>query len=245
MLKSPPRIDIDQIRLDFPILATEVGGKPLVYLDNAATSQKPRPVIDGQTAYWETSNANVHRGVHHLSQRATHAFDAARDAVRVLLNAASSAEVIFTKGCTEGINLVATGLTSAASPAGTTGPAGTPWIGEGDEILLSAMEHHSNIVPWQMAASRVGATVRVIPISDAGEIDLVAYSEMLSPRTRVVGIVRRRFVRAVRPTGAAHRRRAVAGHRHAGNGGQVPHGFNERAARHFHFKFNRAAALTG
>jgi cysteine desulfurase/selenocysteine lyase len=180
MTASGTRIDLSAFRADFPILATEANGHPLTYLDNAATSQKPRHVLDVLQRYWTTENANVHRGVHFLSQKATREFDVARGKIRLLLNAPSTGEVILTKGCTEGINLVATCL---------TGPS--PYrLGEGDEILVSNMEHHSNIVPWQLAAERVGAAVRPIPITDSGEIDLEAYERMLgSGRVKVVGIV--------------------------------------------------------
>jgi len=177
-------VDLVRARADFPILATEANGHPLVYLDNAATSQKPQAVLDVLDHFWKTENANVHRGVHYLSQLATRDFDRARETVRLFLNASSSREVILTKGCTEGINLVASCL--AGSPA----YPGAPKIGEGDEILLSTMEHHSNIVPWQILAQRVGATVRPIPITDEGEIDLDAYRTMLQRgRVKMVGIV--------------------------------------------------------
>lgn len=172
------RLDIAKVRQDFPILSTFVGGRPLCYLDNAATSQKPKAVIESQERFWKTQNANVHRGVHHLSQIATREFDKARESVRVLLNARSLKEVLFTKGCTEGINLVAHGLTLNRH------------LGEGDTVLLSTMEHHSNIVPWQLAAERVGANVVPIPVSDAGEIDLDAYAVLLKEhRVKVVGVV--------------------------------------------------------
>jgi cysteine desulfurase / selenocysteine lyase len=174
-------LDVERIRRDFPILATRVGDKPLVYLDNAATSQKPAQVLDALNAYWTEANANVHRGVHHLSQKATVQFDSARETVRRFINAIVPEEVIFTKGCTEGINLVAQCLRNSTHERYR--------LGEGDEILLSEMEHHSNIVPWQMVAEQVGAKVRVIPISDRGEILLEEYEGMLSDRTRVVGIV--------------------------------------------------------
>jgi len=171
-------VDLARVRADFPILSTTVQGRPLVYLDNAATSQKPRPVLDVLDRYWTEQNANVHRGVHHLSQLATREFDAARVKIQTLLNAAESAEIILTKGCTEGINLVATCL----------GANGT--IGAGDTILISTMEHHSNIVPWQMLADRVGAQVVPIPISDAGEIDMEAYASLLREhRVKMLGIV--------------------------------------------------------
>jgi cysteine desulfurase / selenocysteine lyase len=164
------------VRDDFPLLRREVRGKPLVYLDNAATSQKPEPVLRALDLFYREENANIHRGVHHLSQEATAKFDAARERVRRLLNAAETREVIFTKGCTEAINLVATSW-------------GRQNLRPGDEILLSTMEHHSNIVPWQMVAEATGALVRPIPITDEGEIDLEAYVSMLSERTKLVGIV--------------------------------------------------------
>jgi cysteine desulfurase/selenocysteine lyase len=174
----PKPLDLTRFREDFPILRTQVNGRPLIYLDNAATSQKPQHVLDVLDAYWTQANANVHRGVHHLSQKATKQFDDAREKIRILLNARSTKEVILTKGCTEGINLVANGIGSAPLN-----------VGSGDEILLSHMEHHSNIVPWQIAAEKVGAVIKVIPITDAGEIDLQAYEELLSERTKIVGIV--------------------------------------------------------
>lgn len=168
-----PTID-PSVRDDFPILATVAHGHPLAYLDNAATSQKPRAVLDALDRYWTTQNANVHRGVHYLSQLATTEYEAAREKIRLLLNAASTKEVILTKGCTEGINLVASCLR----------------FSEGDTILVSTMEHHSNIVPWQLAAERSGARVVPIPITDAGEIDLDAYARLLREhRVKMVGVV--------------------------------------------------------
>ncbi|HVL40232.1 MAG TPA: aminotransferase class V-fold PLP-dependent enzyme, partial [Fimbriimonadaceae bacterium] len=187
-------LDVDAIRADFPALHQDVHGAPLVYLDNAATSQKPRQVLDAVQRFFEDDNANVHRGVHTLSQRATSRYDAVRGKVQTLLNAAEADEIIFTKGCTEGINLVSTGLgrltrglSSTKSVAGET-PA-LPVMGPGDEILVTTMEHHSNIVPWQMLAAETGAVVRAIPVSDSGEVLLDAYRSMLSPKTRLVGIV--------------------------------------------------------
>ena len=174
MVETVSRVDFKKVRADFPILATVANGKPLVYLDNAATTQKPEAVLAALDRFWRTENANVHRGVHHLSQLATREYDEAREKVRVLLNASSNHEVIFTKGCTESINLVAACLTFHA----------------GDEILVSTMEHHSNIVPWQLAATRTGAVVKPIPITDAGEIDLDAYASLLkSGRVKVVAVV--------------------------------------------------------
>lgn len=180
-----PTLDIDRIRGDFPILGTQANGRPLVYLDNAATSQKPQAVLDVLNRYWTEQNANVHRGVHHLSQIATKEFDAARVKIRVFLNAASEKEVILTKGCTEGVNLVASVLSS-----GLDAPIGAPSLRAGDTIVVTTMEHHSNIVPWQLAAQRVGAQVIPIPISDAGEVDLEAYARLLKEhRVRMVGVV--------------------------------------------------------
>ncbi|MDR3690824.1 MAG: cysteine desulfurase [Fimbriimonas sp.] len=170
------KLDVTQVRADFPILETVVNGRPLVYLDNGATSQKPLSVIRSQDDYYRSSNANVHRGVHHLSQIATRQFDLAREKVRVLLNARHAHEVIFTAGCTASINLVVQAW-------------GRLNVKAGDEILVSTMEHHSNIVSWQLLAEQVGATVRPIPITDEGEIELDTYRSMLSERTKVVGIV--------------------------------------------------------
>jgi cysteine desulfurase/selenocysteine lyase len=171
-------LDVQGIRNDFPILRRTVRGKPLVYLDNAATSQKPEAVIETVDRFYRESNANIHRGVHWLSQEATRMYDEARERVRVLLNAAESRECIMTKGCTEGINLVASCLTTMGV------------LGEGDTVLLSTMEHHSNIVPWQIAAEKVGAKVVPIPITDSGEVDMDAYQRLLAEhRVKVVGIV--------------------------------------------------------
>ncbi len=169
-------LDVAAIRRDFPILGTRVDGKPLVYFDNAATSQKPLVVIDAVRRFLAEENANIHRGVHFLSERATLAFDAVRDEARDFLNAPASHEVIFVRGTTEAINLVAQSY-------------GRTTLRPGDEILLTTMEHHSNIVPWQLVAGQTGAVVRAIPITDAGEVDLDAYRNMLSPRTRIVGVV--------------------------------------------------------
>jgi cysteine desulfurase / selenocysteine lyase len=163
------------VRDDFPILRQQIHGKPLVYLDNAATTQKPQAVIDAITHYYTTDNANVHRGVHLLSERATAAFEAARSKATRFLNAASDREVIFVRGCTEGINLVAQSY-------------GREFIAEGDEIIVSAIEHHSNIVPWQMLAEQTGAIVRVIPVNDEGELMLDAYERLLNIRTKLVAV---------------------------------------------------------
>ena len=169
-------LDVASIRADFPILGTRVNGKPLVYLDNAATAQRPLAVIDAVRRSMAEENANIHRGVHYLSERATLEYDAVREDARAFLNAPASHEVIFVRGTTEGINLVAQSY-------------GRSTLQPGDEILLTTMEHHSNIVPWQIVAGQTGAVVRPIPITDAGEVDLDAYRKLLSPRTRIVGVV--------------------------------------------------------
>ena len=168
-------MDIQKIRQDFPILERTVYGKPLVYLDNAATTQKPRCVVEAITREYYSVNANVHRGVHFLSQQATELHEAAREAVRRFINARSTNEIVFTRGTTESINLVA-------------GSFGEAFMQEGDEIIVSEMEHHSNIVPWQLLQDRKGIRLRVIPVSDSGELDLQAFAAMLSPRTRLVSI---------------------------------------------------------
>jgi cysteine desulfurase/selenocysteine lyase len=168
------------IRDQFPILATKVRSKPLTYLDNAATSQKPKFVLDALDHYWTGQNSNVHRGVHYLSQLATLEFDNARESVRRLLGAAEADEVVFTKGCTEGINLVASGLVHGS---------GDLRLGAGDAILVSTQEHHSNIVPWQLAAERTGARVIPIPVTDDGEIQLDAYLDLLkTARPKLVAV---------------------------------------------------------
>ncbi len=169
-------LDVARIREDFPILKQMVNGKPLVYLDNAATSQKPQAVIDALVRYYTTENSNVHRGVHTLSQQATEEYEAARSRVRQFINAGSDEEIIFVRGTTEGINLVAQTF-------------GRQNIGEGDEIIISTMEHHSNIVPWQILCEEKGARLRIIPINDAGELLLDEYEKLLSPRTKLVSIV--------------------------------------------------------
>jgi cysteine desulfurase/selenocysteine lyase len=167
--------DVEGIRKDFPILHTKVHGHPLVYLDNAATSQKPRTVIDAIVRYYEGENANIHRGVHYLSQIATEEFEKARETVRAFVNAAQASEIIFTRGTTEAINLVAQTY-------------GRAHVGAGDEVLITAMEHHSNIVPWQMLCEEKGAKLRVAPINDAGELLLEEYEKLLGPRTKVVAV---------------------------------------------------------
>jgi len=167
--------DVERIRKDFPALHQDVHGKPLVYLDNAATTQKPQAVLDALRAYYTEDNANVHRGVHLLSERATEAYEAARARIQRFLNAGQSREIVFVRGTTEGINLVANTY-------------GRRMVGPGDEIVISALEHHSNIVPWQMLCEERGAALRVVPIDDAGEVDVDAYERLLSPRTRLVAV---------------------------------------------------------
>lgn len=166
---------IAEIREDFPILSTRVHGKPLIYLDNGATTQKPVQVISVMDELYRTCNANVHRGVHYLSDRVSDRYEAARETVRAFINAASSEEIIFTAGTTASINAVAFSF-------------GEKYVGEGDEILISGMEHHANIVPWQMLCERKGAKLKVIPFSDEGVLDLDAYRSLLTGRTRIVAV---------------------------------------------------------
>jgi cysteine desulfurase / selenocysteine lyase len=173
--RGPAPLDVDAIRRDFPILARTVRGGPLSYLDNAASSQRPRAVIDAMSHYYEHSHANVHRGVHWLSQEATDLFEGAREKVRRFINARSIKEVIFVRGTTEAINLVAQSY-------------GRPQFGPGDEILVSWLEHHANIVPWQLLCQQTGATLKVAPITQRGEVDFDAFASLLSPRTRLVAL---------------------------------------------------------
>lgn len=160
-------------RPDFPLLSREVHGRPLVYLDNAATTQKPRAVLEAMDGLYTTCNANVHRGIHTLSQEATALHEAARERVRAFLNARSTAEIIFTRGTTESLNLVASSFAEA-------------FLHEGDEVILTVMEHHSDIVPWQLARDRRGFTLRVVPMDDEGRLDLEAYAALLNERPRLV-----------------------------------------------------------
>jgi cysteine desulfurase/selenocysteine lyase len=171
-----PVLDVAAIRADFPALDQLVHGRPLVYLDNAATTQKPRAVLDAMQRYYEQDNANVHRGVHTLSERATEAYEGAREKVRTFVNAASVREVIFTRNATESINLVARAWGDAN-------------VGAGDEVLITAMEHHSNIVPWQLLAERTGARLRVAPIDDRGDVVLDEFARLLTPRTKIAAFV--------------------------------------------------------
>ncbi len=170
------KLDVEAVRSDFPLLHQEVYGKPLVYLDNAATTQKPRQVIETVDDYYRHYNSNIHRGVHNLSEKATAAYEEAREKVRRFINATDLKEIIFVRGATEGINLVAHSY-------------GVSSLKTGDEIIISEMEHHSNIVPWQILCEQTGAILKVIPINDAGELDMAAYEQLLGPRTRLVSIV--------------------------------------------------------
>lgn len=165
--------NVEDIRQDFPILQRDVYGRPLVYLDNAATTQKPRSVVEAISNEYFSTNANVHRGVHFLSQKATDLHEAARERVRQFINARSTAEVLFTRGTTESLNLVASSF-------------GEAFLKEGDEVIVSVMEHHSDIVPWQLLRERKGIVIRVIPMDDSGRLDLEAYERLFSERTRLV-----------------------------------------------------------
>src|SRR5574341_1234639 len=181
VVEQPPtqsvhRFDVERIREDFPILRQKVRGKPLVYLDSAATSQKPQVVIDALNNYYKTENANIHRGVYYLSEIATKAYEDTRLKIKETINANSIKEIVFVRGTTEGINLVAASY-------------GRKNIKEGDEIIISAMEHHSNIVPWQMLCEETGAKLRVIPISDEGELILDDFEKLLNKKTKLVAIV--------------------------------------------------------
>src|SRR5256714_8305722 len=167
--------DVERIREDFPVLRQTVNGKPLVYLDNAASSQVPQIVIDRGSTYLEQEHSNIHRGVHYLSQRATTAYEGARERVKRFINAADAKECIFVRGATEGINLVMHGY-------------GRKFVREGDEVIISAMEHHANIVPWQMRCEEKGARLRVIPMNDAGELLLDEYDALLNERTKIVAV---------------------------------------------------------
>lgn len=167
--------DINKIREDFPILGREVYGRPLVYLDNAATTQKPRCVVEAITDEYYNVNANVHRGVHYLSQQATDLHEAAREKVRLFINARSTNEIIFTRGTTESLNLVVSSFCDGM-------------MQEGDEVIVSVMEHHSNIVPWQLQAAKKGISIRVIPMTDKGELRLDEYEKLFTERTKIVSV---------------------------------------------------------
>ncbi|MHA8077932.1 SufS family cysteine desulfurase [Aquirufa antheringensis] len=168
-------LNIDQIRADFPVLHQQVNKAPLIYFDNAATTQKPKAVIDALSAYYEQDNANIHRGIHTLAERATTAYELTRKKLAAFLNAPSTDQIIFTSGTTAGINLVAQ----------TFGRAN---VGKGDQIIVSNLEHHSNIVPWQMIAEEKGAEIKVIPVSDAGVLDIEAYKALLNPKVKLVAV---------------------------------------------------------
>lgn len=168
-------LNIEQIRKEFPILHQEVNGKPLIYFDNAATSQKPQVVIDALSSYYSKDNSNIHRGIHTLAERATAAFEDTRKSVQKFINSREVEEIVFTKGTTEGINLVAASF-------------GRKFIQEGDEIIISTMEHHSNIVPWQLLCQEKGCILKIIPVNDRGEIILEEYEKMLSKKTKLVSV---------------------------------------------------------
>ena len=176
MTTAAATFDVESVRQDFPILRRAIVCKPLVYLDNAATSQKPQSVIDTLNHYYNEINANIHRGVHHLSVLATTAYEDARKKLAVFLNASDAAEIVFVRGTTEAVNLVAQSFVR-------------PRVGEGDEILITNMEHHSNIVPWQLVAEQTGAVLKVAPINDAGEVDLEAFEQLLGDRTKFVSFM--------------------------------------------------------
>ena len=176
LASAPVQLDVERLRSDFPILGQRVRGKPLVYLDNAATSQKPQVVIDAVTRFYSIENANIHRGVHFLSEQATLAYDAVRQKVARFLNAGSAREIIFTRGTTESINLVAQSFGRSA-------------LRPGDEVLITGMEHHSNIVPWQIVCEQIGARLRAVPMTETGELDLEAFDRLLGERTRLVALV--------------------------------------------------------
>jgi cysteine desulfurase / selenocysteine lyase len=168
-------IDVEKIREQFPILHQKVNGKDLVYFDNAATSQKPNAVIDSLVAYYKGFNANIHRGIHTLAEKATKAYEETRVAAKNFIHASSEEEIIFTRGVTESINLVASSY-------------GRAFLSAGDEIIVSGLEHHSNIVPWQLIAEQKGATIKVIPVSDEGELNIEAFKKLLSAKTRIVSV---------------------------------------------------------
>jgi cysteine desulfurase/selenocysteine lyase len=174
-IHAAPAFDVEKVRRDFPILHQTVHGKPLVYLDNAATTQKPLAVIEAIEDYYGRDNSNIHRGVHTLSERATEAYEKVREAARTFLNAADAKEIIFVRGTTEAINLVAQTY-------------GRKNVGSGDEVLITAMEHHSNIVPWQLLCEEKGARLRVAPINDRGELLLDEFEKLLGPKTKIIAI---------------------------------------------------------
>lgn len=168
-------LNVEEIRKQFPVLNRKVNGKSLIYFDNAATSQKPQSVIEALTAYYQNYNANIHRGIHTLAEEATKAYEHTRELARTFINAASVREIIFVRGVTEGINLVAASY-------------GRAFLRNNDEVIISGLEHHSNIVPWQLICEQTGAKLKVIPVTESGEIDLEAFTRLLSPRTRIVAV---------------------------------------------------------
>jgi cysteine desulfurase/selenocysteine lyase len=172
---TAPALDILKIRAQFPVLNQQVNGKPLVYLDNAATNQKPKRVIDALTSYYEKDNANIHRGIHTLAERATKAYEQTRHAMQEFIHAKHVEEIIFTRGVTESINLVASSY-------------GRAFLNEGDEVIVSGMEHHSNIVPWQLICEEKKAVHKVIPVTAIGELDIEAYRKLISNKTKVVAV---------------------------------------------------------
>lgn len=174
-VKEMSNFDVNKVRADFPVLSQTVNGKPLVYLDNGASSQVPNLVIERGAKYLQEEHSNIHRGVHYLSQHATTAYEAAREKVKRFINAPSAKECIFVRGCTEGVNLVAYSY-------------GRKFIGEGDEIILSQMEHHANIIPWQIIAEEKGARIRVIPMNERGELIIEEYENLLNERTKIVAV---------------------------------------------------------
>ncbi|MFZ5972525.1 MAG: SufS family cysteine desulfurase [Bacteroidota bacterium] len=169
------QLSIEEIRREFPVLHQQVNNRDLVYFDNAATTQKPKRVIDSLVRYYEGYNANIHRGIHTLAERATRAYEATREAMRTFINASAAEEIIFTRGVTESINLVAYSY-------------GRAFIQKGDEIIVSALEHHSNMVPWQMLCEETGAVLKVIPVTDEGELDLASYQRLLTDNTKLVAV---------------------------------------------------------
>jgi cysteine desulfurase/selenocysteine lyase len=175
-VKERAAYDVERLRADFPILRSRINGKPLVFLDNAASSQMPQPVLDRWIRYHTTQHSNIHRAVHHLSEVATAEYEVARRKVQAFINAAEDREIVYTSGTTDAINLVAHGY-------------GRKFIGAGDEIVLTTLEHHSNIVPWQMVAEEKGAKIRVVPVNDRGELAIDEYERMLSPRVKLVGVM--------------------------------------------------------
>ncbi|MEC8614677.1 MAG: cysteine desulfurase [Verrucomicrobiota bacterium] len=175
-MKTPSTFDFARVRADFPILTTEVRGKPLTFLDNGATSQKPASVIEVTDRYYRMENSNIHRGVHYLSEQATDAYESARAKTAKFIGAADQDEIIFVRGATEGINLIAHGFVETQ-------------LASGDEILITHMEHHANIVPWQIAAEKTGAILKVVPVLDSGDLDMEAYTALLSDKTKLVSVV--------------------------------------------------------